>query len=339
MISNECASLLESIDDVPKHILLNIQQGKKTAKYSEELRQFATTLHFYSPKAYDYVRDNFQKALPHSHTIRSWYSSVSADPGFTVASFTALKSHVEENRERERNAFDALNSRNPLGKGFKAPIKPTTKDRVETILKEAETMLRGLKVQQLAVQLVEVSVPEDDTVPVLPDVCSLSEYKEAAISYITGFVVKKMKEKITCLPCSQELTTDGAAHDFIHLKDRGGLQKPSPGMLSVCLTTEKYIQRRITTSGGQLPCGRGITLATSSEVMADCAEIDLFPELHSHMFATCVEMNHIHLLVKMASLWYCKVRFNHFARRQTEMAKQGKMVRRQLTKLIHFYGK
>lgn len=105
MISSECASLLESIDDVPKHILLNIQQGKKTAKYSEELRQFATTLHFYSPKAYDYVRDNFQKALPHSHTIRSWYSSVSADPGFTVASFTALKSHVEENRERKRNGL------------------------------------------------------------------------------------------------------------------------------------------------------------------------------------------------------------------------------------------
>lgn len=214
-------------------------------------------------------------------------------------------------------AFDVLNSRNPLGKGFKAPIKPTTKDRVETILKQADTLLRGLKVQQynkmvplhttkkktaiygfiangrsalniyhdlveranapcrylltyklsqdhlellfsairarsghndkpnarqfrgvykrllvkhqvktgtgncllrdntyilnstpaavnvarrMEVQLVEVGVPEDDIIPDLPDVCSLSEYKEAAISYITGFVVKKMKEKIlACL--------------------------------------------------------------------------------------------------------------------------------------------
>lgn len=72
----------------------------------------------------------------------------------------------------------------------------------------------------MEVQLVEVGMPEDDTVPDLQDVCSLSEYKEAAISYITGFVVRKMKEKITCLPCSQALPTDGAAHDFIHLKDR-----------------------------------------------------------------------------------------------------------------------
>lgn len=99
--------------------------------------------------------------------------------------------------------------------------------------------------RRMGVQLVDADVPEDDMIPDLPDVCTLSEYKEAVISYITGFVVKKMKEKITCLPCSQALTTDGAAHSFILLKDRGGLQKPSPGMVSVCLTTEKCIQRTI----------------------------------------------------------------------------------------------
>lgn len=40
----------------------------------------------------------------------------------------------------------------------------------------------------------ELDVPEDDTIPDLPDVCSLSEYNETVISYIAGFVVKKMKE-------------------------------------------------------------------------------------------------------------------------------------------------
>jgi len=211
-------------------------------------------------------------------------------------------------------AFDVLNSRNPLGKGFKAPIKPTTKDRVETFLKQAKPWValwvEGSAVQQdgatshnkkktaiygfiangrsplniyhdlveranapcrylltyklsqdhlelffsairvrgghkdnpnarqfrgaykcllvrhqvktgtgncllrdntymlnstpAAVNVarrMEVGVPEDDTIPDLPDVCSISEYKEAGINYITGFVVKKMKEKITCLPC------------------------------------------------------------------------------------------------------------------------------------------
>ena len=48
LISGECASLLDSVSDVPKHILLRIQQKKKSAAFSEELKQFATTLHFYS---------------------------------------------------------------------------------------------------------------------------------------------------------------------------------------------------------------------------------------------------------------------------------------------------
>lgn len=50
-------------------------------------------------------------------------------------------------------------------------------------------------------------------------------------------------------------------------------------------------------------------------------------KIFSHITAiclTCVEVNHIHVLVKMASSWYCKVRFSHFARRKTEMAKAGK---------------
>ena len=55
------------------------------------------------------------------------------------------------------------------------------------------------------VEPVEVIVPEDDTISDLPDVDNLSEYKEAAISYITGFIVQKIKQKVTFTPCSQVL--------------------------------------------------------------------------------------------------------------------------------------
>jgi hypothetical protein len=74
IISSECASLLESLDDVPREIFQRIQKKKKSV-YSENLKQFATTLHFYSPKAYDYAREKFLLALPHPQTIRKWYSS------------------------------------------------------------------------------------------------------------------------------------------------------------------------------------------------------------------------------------------------------------------------
>lgn len=41
-------------------------------KYSPQLRCFALTLHYYSPKAYDYVRKTFNTSLPHPRTLRKW---------------------------------------------------------------------------------------------------------------------------------------------------------------------------------------------------------------------------------------------------------------------------
>lgn len=58
--------------------------------YSEELKAFAMTLQFYSSNAYDYVRETFDLALPHPQQIRSWYTEVDGDPGFTQTPFEAL---------------------------------------------------------------------------------------------------------------------------------------------------------------------------------------------------------------------------------------------------------
>ncbi|ROJ36312.1 hypothetical protein DPX16_0128 [Anabarilius grahami] len=147
-----------------------------------------------------------------------------------------------------------------------------------------------------------------------------------------------MKEKVTCLPCSQALTSDDLVHRFITLKDRGGLQKPSPGITAVCQATERCFQGLLKTNGGRAPHGSGTSAAIVTQVLSDCSEKNLFPQLHNHMFDMCVEANHVHVLVKIASAWYCKVRLNHIARRETDKIKEGKVVRKKLTKLINFYG-
>ncbi|KAA8578776.1 hypothetical protein FQN60_016066 [Etheostoma spectabile] len=271
-------------------------------------------------------------------------------------------------------AFDVLNSRNPFGKGLKAPIKPSTKGRARAILEKAESCLRGLKVKNKSNNLVymhatqkktpicgfiacgrsviniyedlverpsapcrylltyklsqdhlelffpavrarggfnnnpnarqfrgaykrllvrhqvkkgtgncllrdntdildstpananvacrvdvapvEVLLTKDEIPTDFPDVDSLSEYKEAVISYITGFIVKKMKQKVTSMPCSLALTSD-SAHPFLELKNRGGIQKPSAGIIAICQATEKCFQRLLKTNGGKAPQGRG----------------------------------------------------------------------------------
>jgi hypothetical protein len=64
-------------------------------EYSTELRQFAVSLYYYSPKAYAYVRSIFGNALPCERTIREWYSNVNCEPGFIQQSFEFLKGRAE----------------------------------------------------------------------------------------------------------------------------------------------------------------------------------------------------------------------------------------------------
>jgi len=69
---------------------------------SPELRTFALTLHFYSPSAYNYVKDAFNKSLPHPSTIKKWYSTVDGAPGFTEESFKVVRSKVTEKAQKNK---------------------------------------------------------------------------------------------------------------------------------------------------------------------------------------------------------------------------------------------
>lgn len=54
------------------------------------IQSFALTLHFYSPKAYNYARKHWDKLLPHPSTVRQWYRLVDGAPGFTKETFDAM---------------------------------------------------------------------------------------------------------------------------------------------------------------------------------------------------------------------------------------------------------
>ncbi|XP_071384885.1 DNA transposase THAP9 [Centroberyx affinis] len=108
LISTGCAEMLEnSFSGVSKELLTRVEQGKKS-KVSEELRSFAMTLHFYSAKAYAYVREIFDLVLPHPDTIRTWYSNISADPGFTKPAFSAIETHVKDRKKDGKETLCAL---------------------------------------------------------------------------------------------------------------------------------------------------------------------------------------------------------------------------------------
>lgn len=64
--------------------------------YSPVLQAFATTLHFYSPRAYDYVRRMLANKLPHSRSVVRWYENVDGDQGINEQAVQAVKLKADE---------------------------------------------------------------------------------------------------------------------------------------------------------------------------------------------------------------------------------------------------
>lgn len=77
-------------------------------KYNPKIRTFAITLHFYSPKAYKYLRSVFNNNLPSVSTIRKWYSSINGKPGLSHEAFTALRLRAMEANKNGKEILGCL---------------------------------------------------------------------------------------------------------------------------------------------------------------------------------------------------------------------------------------
>lgn len=88
------------IQEVMRKILNCLEFGRDQRSYDGDVRTFCLTLHFYSPRAYNYVREKFNNNLPSISAVRNWYASLNASPGFTSESFDALKSKAEAQRSK-----------------------------------------------------------------------------------------------------------------------------------------------------------------------------------------------------------------------------------------------
>lgn len=78
--------------------------------YAPVIRRFALTMHFYSPSAYRFMRQQFQNHLPHPSVIRKWYanSNVNGKPGITEQSLEMLRKLAFEMKEKGQELVVAL---------------------------------------------------------------------------------------------------------------------------------------------------------------------------------------------------------------------------------------
>lgn len=80
--------------------------GKENKQYSENVRKFALTLRYYSPRAYQYLRAKFNNNLPSDSTIKKWYthSSANGEPGISAEGMQCL-ARIVETMQIERKEF------------------------------------------------------------------------------------------------------------------------------------------------------------------------------------------------------------------------------------------
>ena len=102
------------VDDIPteiNHLVTkrrrfedeNSDKKFKQAHYSESVKSFALTLHGYSPKAYNYIRETFNEILPHEKTLTDWLSKLDVSPGFSQAALSHLKIISQSEAEKGKS--------------------------------------------------------------------------------------------------------------------------------------------------------------------------------------------------------------------------------------------
>lgn len=105
LITDSVGSSLEEnfptvVQELFKSQALNNVKLINGRRYSEEIKKFALTLHFYSPRAYEFMQTVF--TLPSIRSISNWTSSVNCDPGF----FKDVFKHLGNQAANDSNVRD-----------------------------------------------------------------------------------------------------------------------------------------------------------------------------------------------------------------------------------------
>ena len=108
-----CEQLKQQFPGMSGEILANhfgnMNKKHQGYRHTDDAKKFALTLHFYSPRAYEFVRPIF--SLPHLRSLCAWTSSVDCEPGF----FNDVFDHVEKLVEKDGKNADVSLSVDDMG--------------------------------------------------------------------------------------------------------------------------------------------------------------------------------------------------------------------------------
>ncbi|CAB4006611.1 THAP domain-containing 9 [Paramuricea clavata] len=93
LTSDDAENMHSKLDKIQLSIFRDTKNNVSCApngrRYTEIVKEFVTTLNYYSPKTYQYVRSILP--LPHPSIIRKWSSILECEPGFIKEAFESLQ--------------------------------------------------------------------------------------------------------------------------------------------------------------------------------------------------------------------------------------------------------
>ena len=94
--ARDAESFHSTVDNLGMKLLFNMKENLNTTpsarRYSDEIKEFALTVYFYSPRAYRYIRSIVP--LPNPSLVRKWSASLQCEPGFIKEAFASLTQEV-----------------------------------------------------------------------------------------------------------------------------------------------------------------------------------------------------------------------------------------------------
>ncbi|KYQ53533.1 hypothetical protein ALC60_00059, partial [Trachymyrmex zeteki] len=161
----------------------------------------------------------------------------------------------------------------------------------------------------------------------------ISEFAKNIVVYISGFICKKLNDKLKCQECLSKLTMqkENSSYSFIQFKNDPNLIYPSHDVVFLCTETETIIQRNIQAN---ILLNSSIKNTILNEVLVVVKTREVFQGVHEKQHTHSISENYELQLIKEIILKYIDLRLRYSCKQMS--AKDS--TRNYFKKIVIFKG-
>lgn len=164
-----------------------------------------------------------------------------------------------------------------------------------------------------------------------------TQYKNEVISYIAGYIIRKLMKKLNCVECINALTVRDAEtnQNLINIKSRGSLLYPSRDVIYICKQVDNALTMYIKVHKNLSDININTVTYDIMKNIISYTSQGIFNVLKEHINDQCFFSNHVNHLLKSIISLYAKIRLTHYIQTQQNVSLSD---RHKLNKIIIFKG-